>query len=443
MFHRQKKSSLFEKGKNLKNLQHQITATQFLAEEKRSDLIHKMRELTHLEAPRYESLCTVLIENLINYCQNLPATNNSYFSQPGGLVDYALQRTEAALSLFKEFLVLDQPEVLSEEQKLWQYALYSAAILQGIGALFVDFRVNLLDSEHQLLEPWNPLIEPLNHRGNYYHYEFKAEPETAFRRRLNLLLAKALMPDSGFAWISSHPQILAVWLALLNEDEGSAGTLGAILIRADALAIQRYLLEYLIKNKIGRSAAFGRVGTFSDVLPESVPEKERMMGVEFIHWMINALDKGLIMINKAPLFMVPAGLVMCQEMFQLFVREHPEYKNWLAVQKGFLSLGLHQVNRDGSTSSRFEQNQTHQMLNGIVFSKYAVALPEALEVMQPTGKTETISTLELINRSQVPSSLTQQQNASPVDPLQKLSAKEWTQVEPEASRLTLGAKQRG
>ena len=43
------------------------------------------------------------------------------------------------------------------------------------------------------------------------------------------------MPVSGFAWIASNPQVLAVWLALLNEDQRSAGTLGAILIRADAI----------------------------------------------------------------------------------------------------------------------------------------------------------------------------------------------------------------
>ena len=35
------------------------------------------------------------------------------------------------------------------------------------------------------------------------------------------------------------------------------------------------------------------------------------MGVEFIQWMIKSLDEGRIMINKAPLFMVPAGMLMC------------------------------------------------------------------------------------------------------------------------------------
>ena len=60
-----------------------------------------MRDLSGLEESRYESLCAILIENLVHYCQSLPETTNSYYSQPGGLVDHALNRTEAALSLFR------------------------------------------------------------------------------------------------------------------------------------------------------------------------------------------------------------------------------------------------------------------------------------------------------------------------------------------------------
>ena len=441
LFHRQRKSSSSAKSKALKDLVRHTTVLQFLADDKRQALLQKMKELSGLEAARYESLCVVLIDNLVNYCQSLPETSNSYYSQPGGLVDHALNRTEAALSLFKEFMVLEPSELLSEEQKLWQYALYSAAILQGIGKLFVDFNVNLFDSNGQLLKQWNPLLENLTNTGSYYDYEFQKESDVEFRRRLNLLLARAMMPASGFAWIASNPQILAVWLALLNEDQRSAGTLGAILIRADSLALQRYILEFMNKGVGSRSGRY-RAGTFSGGVPENVAEKEQAMGVEFIQWMIKALGEGLIMINKAPLLMVPGGMLMCQEMFQLFVREHPEYKNWVAVQNGFLSLGLHHRNADGSSISRFEQINNQQMYSGVVFSEYAVALPESVQVQMATGKVESMSATELVNRAQFPSQFTQQQNVLAITSLQKLSTSgQWQNIEHEAtSSLTPGAK---
>lgn len=442
MFQRQRKGSLTTKTKPLKDLARQVTALQFLSEDKRLALLTKIKELSALEPSRYESLCVALVNNLVNYCQHLPETANSYYSQPGGLVDHALNRTEAALSLFQEFIIQEQPGLFSEEQKLWQYTLYTAALLQGIGKLFVDYSVNLFDKTGQLLKQWNPLLESLNNTGNYYAYEFQKESDINFRRRLNLLMAKAMMPASGFAWIASNPQILAIWLALLNEDQRSAGTLGAILIRADSLAIQRYLSDLMIKGAMGRSAGYGRAGTFAGGVPESLAEKEQATGVEFIQWMIKALGEGHILINKAPLFMVPGGMLMCQEMFQLFVREHPEYKNWQAVQKAFLSLGLHQLAADGSVMSRFEQAHNQQMHTGVVFSGYGVALPASVKVVQlATGKIETLSATELIHKAQFPSQFTQQQNTMASSSLQKLDAAgEWQEREQEVATVVLGAK---
>jgi hypothetical protein len=90
------------------------------------------------------------------------------------------------------------------------------------------------------------------------------------------------MPASGFAWIISNPQVLAVWLALLSDDARAAGTLGAILIRADAIAIQRYFNEFMVKGAGNRSGRVNRISTFVDSVPDSVAEQERLMGVEFI-----------------------------------------------------------------------------------------------------------------------------------------------------------------
>lgn len=445
LFHRARKRSLSIQRKSIKDLTRIVTASHFLAEERRQELLKKIRALTHLEYSRYESLCVHLIENLVLYCQSLPETTNSYYSQPGGLVDHALNRTEAALSLFQEFIVQEPPGRLSEEQMLWQYALYSAAILQGIGKLFVDYQVSLFDAQGQLLKEWNPLLGSMGSVDQYYSYEFQKESEVEFRRRINLLLAKTLMPASGFSWIASYNEVLAVWLALLNEDERSAGTLGAILIRADAIAIQRYFTEFMLRGGVHHSGGrYGRAGTFSGGVPESLLKKEQAAGLEFLQWMIQSLDAGRIIINKAPLFVVPGGMLMCQEIFQLFVREHPEYKNWQAIQNGFLALGLHRSNADGSVLSRFEQMQGQHMESGIVVTKYAVALPGSVKVQLVSGNVESMSAMELVNKAQYHTQLTQQQHVTAVPSLQKLNATgQWQVVDSTENTSQLGAKSGG
>ncbi|MFI4962497.1 MAG: TraI domain-containing protein [Legionellales bacterium] len=445
MFHRQRKPAVSAAAKAQKNIRPIVSPAQFLNEDKRQALLNKIRELCALEESRYESLCLLLIESLVNYCQHLPETANSYYSQPGGLVDYALNRTEAALSLFKDFLVQDKNEVLSEDQKLWQYTLFSAALLQGIGTLFVDYKIHLFDAKYQLLKPWNPLLESLVHTGSQYDYDFQKESDVAFRCRLNLLLARTLMPASGFSWIASNPEVLAIWLALLNEDLRSAGTLGALLIRADAIAIQRYLTDFMITVGSEKTGRYGRSGTFSGGTPESLIDKEMALGVECLQWISKSLSTGVLMINKSPLFMVPGGMLMSQEVFQLFVREHPEYKNWQAVQQGFLALGLHSAGPDGNPITRFEQSNNQQMHNGIVFSEFAVALPESVKAYQlNTGKVESMSALELINKAQYPGQFTQQQQVIAVTPLQKLSTGgKWQSPEQEAPSAQAGIKSRG
>ncbi len=428
MFHRHTRKNKLAHAKPLKDLTAIIPPPQLLLEGKRPDLIKNITKFSALDSSRFESLCLNLIYNLVNHCQSLPETSNSYYALPGGLLDHALNRTEAALGLFREYIVPGEGGELSEEQKLWLYALFSAGLLQGIGKLQTDYRVDLFDANGQLLKQWTPLLESMSSVAGHYEFEFQPEGEGNLRCRLNLLIARLLMPASGFAWIISNPEVLAIWLALLNEDADSAGTLGAILIRADAIAIQRYFYD-LLATAAARSGRGNRIGTFVDNVPETVPDK-RIMGVEFIKWLTEQLAKGVIMINKAPLFMVPGGMLMSEEVFKLFVREHPEFKNWQAaqVQAGFLSLGLHSLGADGNILSRFEQANTQPMQTGIVFAEYGVALPESMKIHNlKTGEIASISATEVIHMAQFNQHhFNRQEQSASHQPLNHLTASgEW------------------
>jgi integrating conjugative element relaxase (TIGR03760 family) len=427
LFHRYGKKSTPLRAKLPKDLTRIVTTEQILADEKRQTLLTQIKDSCVLETARFESLCLTLVNNLIHYCQQLPEASNSYYSQPGGLLDYALNRTDAALNLFKHYLIRDEKAGFSEEQKLWQYALLSAALLQGIGKIMNAFQVDLYDNNGQFLKQWNPLLESFSLSSSFYTYTFQKDPSHEFRCRLNILLARTLMPDSGFSWIASNSQVLAVWLALLNEDPYSARTLGAILIQADAIAIQRYFNQIGAKGHGTRAARHARVGTFTGGVPDSVTNIEQQIGIEFIQWMQKELTSGALVINKAPLLMVPDGMLLTTEMFKLFVAEHPEFSNWQAVKNAFLSLGLHKVGPDGDVMSRFEQISNQQMHSGIVFSGYAVALPAQVQVHNlHTGRQIAMSGTELIHMAQFNNYFTRQQQVAVANGLKGINAAgEW------------------
>ncbi|MBA2652456.1 MAG: TraI domain-containing protein [Tatlockia sp.] len=413
LFHHHEKIGRTLQTKPLKDLTRIIQPPLLLAEEKREALMLQIRKTIALDEVRFDSLGLSLLHNFINHCQSLPETSTSYYSQQGGLLDHSLNRTEAALNLFQQYLMLEDQAELTEEQNLWQYALFSASILQGIGKLQIDYMVEIYDNNGQFLKQWNPVLESLVALGSHYSYEFQKESDEDLRRRLNLLIARSIMPTSGFAWIASNAQVLAVWLALLNEDTYAAGTLGAILIRANAISIQRYLNQLMPRGHGSRGGRYGRVSTFTNVLPDSVAEIEQQIGVELIQWLTKSLDGGRLMINKAPLLMVPGGLLMTDEVLRLFMLEHPEYKNLQAVKNGFLSLGMHKLGTEGNVNFRFEQSSNQQMHSGMVFTNYAVALPPEVQVHNlNTGKSVKTSAEEVINQGKLSAqSFTAQQAA--------------------------------
>ena len=336
MFHTDKSKK--SQAVALKDLNKIQSTEQLLSQEKRRSLLTQIQQHCALEDARFKSLVQGLLDNLVTYVQSLPETQNSFYSKAGGLLDHALHRTEAALELFNQILLLDSDKQPSEDQKLWQYALLSAGLLKGLGKLYDEYEINLYDGHGQWLKKWNPLHESLSSLGKYYDYVMQAEGDPQFRKRLNLLLARQIIPSSGFSWIASNRQVFAIWLALLNEDLAGAGTLGDILSRADALALQRYFQEWLIQLNSNRGGFAGRGSGFTDSTPQSILDKEQQAGAEFMQWLMKALAEGQLELGKGPLYTLPGGLLMAEELFRFFLKENPTYKNWLAVQKGFISL---------------------------------------------------------------------------------------------------------
>lgn len=78
LFHRPGKKAGSLNAKPLKDLMRITPAALILAEEKRKTLMVQIREANALEEVRFDSLCLSLVHNLINHCQNLPDTSNSF-----------------------------------------------------------------------------------------------------------------------------------------------------------------------------------------------------------------------------------------------------------------------------------------------------------------------------------------------------------------------------
>ncbi|MDF1645756.1 MAG: TraI domain-containing protein [Legionellaceae bacterium] len=318
-----------------------ISAKQLILKNKRPEQIAVIAETCQFEPLRFTTLCESLFYQLLNYTQQLPDTTNSYFSSPGGAFDHALSRTKAASDLFRTFLLQEPEAKLSEAQQLWWYALFSAGLLRGIGKLPLDYAIELYNQHGHIIKTWEPLLEPLTSTGHAYKFDtVNNNQDETFRQRLNIVLAQQLMPKEGFAWLTTNLEVFEVWLALLHEDIASSGSLGLILDRADAIAIQDDLIHPPLGLHHPKHSG-GRGSSFIDTPNDSLLDREQAMGIEFIKWLVEKLESGKLTFNQHPLLNVAGGTLIGPDAFKLFVRESPQFKNWMAVRQGVMSLGLH------------------------------------------------------------------------------------------------------
>ena len=370
MFHRPKPSVQAE-TKPLSMLTSILSAEQLLAEPKRQHLLQAIADTSKFERTHYDNIATHLTQHVAYYYQRIPE-GTVYFSGSGGLLDHALSRTQAATKLLREYLLPPPSSQLSDDQKRWWYALFSASLLRGIGTLCIDYRIQRYSVKGQLLKRWEPLFENMGQINHHYSYEFTTREDAAMKRRLTLLMARKLMPEEGLIWIAENKDIFAIWLALLDEDSDGARALGAILDRADSLVIQHELDQIPLKAGAFKRPNAG-ISTFIDPSAENLPEKELAAGLEFLRWLHNKIESGHFLLNRAPIFVVPGGILICIEAFQLFAKEHVFYKNWHTVQQGFLSLKIHHLSVEGTAVNKYEQGEGLLTQNSIV-------LPETVSI---------------------------------------------------------------
>lgn len=390
MFYREEKKTPLKRPAMLKNLDPIESAENLLKDKKRQDLLQQIKNKLAYQSSHYQKLASPLCTKLALYYQLLPETS-LYFSHRGGLLDRALYRTEAALNLMRQLMVRDESGVPSEAQKLWLYALYSASLLQGIGKLYTEYQINIYNDVGSLVKLWEPLLEDMPSVGEYYRHQFIREDSDSalLRKHVTILLAQQLMPKEGFALLAANSTIFRAWLALLEEDRDSAGSMGAILDRANAISIQKYLSDYLDEHGYLLELGAGRVGTFLDNTPENTVERERAVGAEFLIWVNDALANGKFILNQLPLNaeILPTGVALSDKVYDMFLQEHQKLKSKFIIQR---AVNAWKANSRSEQTAIEDEKQT---LSKIHLDN--ALLPESVKVYN--GKTEHISTVRTLD----------------------------------------------
>lgn len=389
-----------------------LKAEELLLDERRKNWLDQLPDLTSVASVKYQLYYLPVLRNFLEFSQNLPETKQGFYSHFGGFIDHGLERTVRAMQLCQSYLHSDVESEKSEEQRaLWNYAVYTAALLLDVGKIATKLIVTLRQHTKKL-RIWNPSEGSMFKFASHYSYDFCAENWDELRRQITPLIAKQLMPEIGFSWLSSDKAILTAWFALLQENYRQVTSWLSVIPLADAEILDTYFDKYekdlLEKSKIDKLAVFtdpafaikktemsktplaqtgglfstGTEGMFSAEGAMNALEKKSIStaaGEAFLQWLKKNIANGNVSVNlpNSGVHIIGEGVLLLTKIFQDFVKENPIYHDWRAVKQQFEHLEIgRQAGEQQQVFRQYAANSDFKLLTEVtlVTNMYVVFL---------------------------------------------------------------------
>ncbi len=222
-----------------------LNADDLLASESRQRTIKEIRDLMSLPEEEFDRWFLMVIRQFAEFVQNLPETARSFYASVGGLLDHALERTSLALFLCRTYLLPQSASMatLDEPEMLWVYAVFTASLYLDIGKVATHHTITLTDAEGNEVKAWLPFTGNMISQSTHYVYGFNAQDHEHMRHLITPLLARQLIPDEGFYWIASNPDVLQAWLAMLADEQRQMGSLMTVIPLADAQILEGFFTD--------------------------------------------------------------------------------------------------------------------------------------------------------------------------------------------------------
>lgn len=181
----------------------------------------------------FRQLYQPAISRFIASAQLQPASISDHHASYGGLIVHTLDVVERALRARKEYLLPQNADsqLIRDEEHIWTYAVFAAALLHDVGKMLTLTRLTLPDGGH-----WTPHAASLERLGvTHYAIEFIRAPY-ALQHRLNNTLFH-MLPATGRDWLAQNMTIMSQLTAWLFGDVYEFGVIGDIVRGADGASV--------------------------------------------------------------------------------------------------------------------------------------------------------------------------------------------------------------
>ena len=271
-----------------------LSANELLFSNRHKELLRQFRDFSGLSSETHDQLYTQLIHRFVEFAQVLPYKPNGVLSS---LIHYGLARASIVLQKYMQKKRLQTTPLLI-------YAIFSAALLKDLGRIISQQQVILVDQNGEYLKDWNPITGAMNEQADYYKIYQLSTAYIRIESEVTPILARQLMSEQGFTWLSSDLSVFTDWLAALLGQEGLGGkevTWGLSLIK------QEDLIQAL--------------NNLSDIGVDMQEPIATEQGEAFYKWLKESIASGDMTVNKedSGVHLVEEGVFIDKKIFQQFV----------------------------------------------------------------------------------------------------------------------------
>lgn len=266
-----------------------VPAATLLRSTQREKILNDIRQFSGAPDEPYEELYKKLIIDFAEFVQLLPSNNEARL---GSLLDEGLLRGLYVLQLHHQ-----EAQQGKEIEPVMNYVVFSAALMFDIGCVIENRTVVISDRDGGFVRCWLPYEGPMCGTDGYYKIRRGGGIPAWVSKKITTLLARQLLPETGFQWIAEDSYALNIWLALLNNDHDSSGAFGMIFDKAiELLNIFKNSQDFFLMPfdiDVVESEANAAAEEFLEWLRKNLEEKK--LSINEKNSLVHLTDKGLFL----------------------------------------------------------------------------------------------------------------------------------------------------
>jgi hypothetical protein len=344
-----------------------LPAKKILRSKEHQMLLRYIRDYSDVPAEYYPPLYEQLIFDYAEFVQHLPIESEAYL---GSLFNVGL--TRALSALYRHQSAKKNRLDMKSNDHLITYAIFTAALFSSISAVISNQQILITDRQGMIQKVWNPYDGSLTAiKAKHYKIRLRSAIYAAVEHWIKPVLARQLLSQEGFRWLSSDIRVFNDWLAALQGEVIAGGQV------SDLLHYIRRLDDAVIGLDIERLPPIE-----TDMhMPQEIELAEK-----FLKWLQKALEQKKLTVNQpnSMVHMIDQGVFLLESDLYRYFLKHAASSSESLMRSTAMTAQMQYALANLQRISCFAQFDQQAKRFGAVFMTQQSAMKTGVLVSDPS-----------------------------------------------------------